>query len=279
MKLIHNSYGKGRVRVGKVVREGDWHTFIEYTVHIHLEGDLETAYTEADNSLVYPTDTMKNSVYAVASQHDLASPETFALALSQHFLDSAAQMTQAKVLVDARPWKRMAFGEQPHPHSFIGASGERRTAEATRTRTAVQLVAGLKDLPILKTTQSAFTGFWRDQYTTLPEESDRLLGTNLSATWEYGAAEPVAYNEAWTAVRQTLLHTFAHHQSESVQHTLYDMGKAVLEGHSAVAEIYLAMPNVHNIPFDLSRLGLANNSEIFVPIDEPHGLIEGRMVR
>ena len=279
MKLIHNSYGKGRVRVGKVVRDGATHTFVEYTVHINLEGVLEEAYTEADNRLVYPTDTMKNSVYAVASGHDLASPESFALALSQHFLDTAEQMTQAKVMVVERPWKRMTFGEQDHPHSFIGASGERRTAEATRTRTGVKLLAGLKELPILKTTQSAFTGFWKDQYTTLPEEQDRLLGTNLSANWEYEAGEAVDYNEAWSAVRDTLLHTFANHPSESVQHTLYDMGKAVLEGHAAVAEIYLAMPNVHNIPFDLSRLGLENKREIFVPIDEPHGMIEGRMRR
>jgi nicotinate-nucleotide pyrophosphorylase len=57
------------------------------------------------------------------------------------------------------------------------------------------------------------------------------------------------------------------------------MGKAVLAGHAAVAEIYLAMPNVHNIPFDLSRLGLENKREIFVPLDEPHGMIEGRMRR
>lgn len=278
MKLVHNSYGKGRVRLGKVIRTADQHTFVEYTVHINLEGDLETAYTKADNSLVYPTDTMKNSVYAVASQHDLASPESFALALSAHFLDSAAHMTQARVLVDQRPWKRMTFADAPHPHSFMGATTERRTAEALRTRTAVRLTVGLKGLPILKTTGSAFVGFWRDQYTTLPEERDRLMGTNLAATWEYGTT-PTDYNEAWTAVRHTLLHTFAHHQSESVQHTLYDMGQAVLDGHAAVAEIYLAMPNVHNIPFDLKRLGLENKSEIFVPIDEPHGLIEGRMRR
>ena len=280
MKLTHHSYGKGRVRLGKVVRHGDQHTFLEYTVHITLQGDLEAAYTQADNRLVYPTDTMKNSVYAVASQHELASPEAFALVLSQHFLDAAPQMSEAKVVVEQRPWKRLTFDDQPHPHSFSGDSGERRTAEATRTRTAVQLVAGLAQLPILKTTQSAFTNFWRDGYTTLPEESDRLLGTKLTANWQYGHAwGTFDENEVWTAVRHTLLHTFAHHQSESVQHTLYDMGQAVLDEHSAVAEICLAMPNLHHLPFDLTRLGLENRREIFVPIDEPHGQIEGRMVR
>jgi urate oxidase len=39
------------------------------------------------------------------------------------------------------------------------------------------------------------------------------------------------------------------------------------------------MPNKHHLPFDLSRLGLENRNEIFVPTDEPHGLIEATLVR
>jgi urate oxidase len=57
------------------------------------------------------------------------------------------------------------------------------------------------------------------------------------------------------------------------------MGEAVLEHLSDVRAIRLVMPNKHHLPFDLSRFGLGNRNEIFVPTDEPHGLIEATLVR
>ena len=41
----------------------------------------------------------------------------------------------------------------------------------------------------------------------------------------------------------------------------------------------LVMPNKHHLPVDLARFGLENRNEIFVPTDEPHGLIEGTVTR
>ena len=123
-----------------------------------------------------------------------------------------------------------------------------------------------------------FDNFLRDEYTTLPDTRDRILATSLTATWQYSDTD-LDFNGAWHAVRATLLDVFAGHRSESVQHTLYAMGQAVLESVAAVRAIRLVMPNKHHIPFDLSRLGLENRNEIFVPTDEPHGLIEATLVR
>ncbi len=50
-------YGKDAVRVFRVVREGPVHTVVEYNVQVMLEGDIETSYTEADNSVVVATDS------------------------------------------------------------------------------------------------------------------------------------------------------------------------------------------------------------------------------
>ena len=46
-----------------------------------------------------------------------------------------------------------------------------------------------------------------------------------------------------------------------------------------MTSIHLVMPNKHHLPVDLTRFGLENRNEIFVPTDEPHGLIEGTVVR
>ena len=48
-----------------------------------LEGDFETSFTEADNSKILPTDTMKNTVYFVARDSKAATIEEFAMELGR----------------------------------------------------------------------------------------------------------------------------------------------------------------------------------------------------
>lgn len=277
--LSHNSYGKSRVRVAKIIRDGSWHTFKDLALDITLHGEMKVAYTAGDNSPVLPTDTMKNTVYALAAQHDLASSEGFALDLSAHFLAVAPQLSGADVLIREKQWKRLRVDGDAHPHAFAGSSAERRTVSVARTRDRVDLSAGLQDLILLKTTHSGFVGFFKEAYTTLPEETDRIFGTNVTASWQYGTLEGVDFNSRHAAVREQLMAVFAQHESLSVQHTLYAMGTAVLDTQPTISQITLSMPNLHNLPVDLTPFGLENANEIFKPVDEPHGTISGTLVR
>ncbi len=130
----------------------------------------------------------------------------------------------------------------------------------------------------MKSAHSAFSGFPRDEFTTLPDTRDRLLATALRASWRYGGVE-VEFGTVWQAVRTTLLDTFADHRSESVQHTLYAMGQAVLDGVAEVEAIRLVMPNKHHLPIDLPRFGLENRNEIFIATEQPYGVIQATLVR
>ena len=95
---------------------------------------------------------------------------------------------------------------------------------------------GSKAWACWKTTASGFTGFLRDDYTTLKEADDRILATDVEAHWRY--AGPVEdYTAAWNDVRTSLVETFARHQSASVQHTLYAMGEAALARRGEISEI------------------------------------------
>ena len=100
----------------------------------------------------------------------------------------------------------------------------------------------------------------------------------MTGTWRYGTLD-LDFNLIWRAVRTTMLEAFAEHDSRSVQHTLHAMGRAVLDAVEVVTAVRLVMPNKHHLPVDLSRLGLQNRNEIFVPTDEPYGLIEATLVR
>ncbi|HEX3130923.1 MAG TPA: urate oxidase [Thermoanaerobaculia bacterium] len=270
-KLIGNGYGKSEVRLVTVRRGPDVHELKDVTVAIRLEGDFASAYTDGDNSQVLPTDTMKNTVYALAADHPVQDIEDFGLLLSDHFLRASPPAASARITLTEHLWDRL------DPHCFRRAGGEKRTAMVTRTRDHVEVTAGIEDLVVMKTSKSAFEGFPRDRYTTLPETSDRLLASSVSATWKY-ARPDLPFGERWTEVRRRLLDAFLAHDSRSVQETEYAMGEAALETPD-VEEIHLVMPNIHHIPVDLTRFGLENRNEVFVATSDPYGLIEVTLSR
>ena len=132
---------------------------------------------------------------------------------------------------------------------------------------------------VLKSTGSEFTGFLRDEYTTLPEADDRILATSLTARWRYADRGRVEWNAAYDDVRALLLATFATTYSRALQETLYAMGRAVLEAHDEIAEISFAAPNKHHHLVDLAPFGLDNPGEVFIAADRPYGLIEATVTR
>jgi urate oxidase len=274
--LAHSAYGKSRVRLVQVSRQPDRHDLRDLTIGIRFEGQYDESYTEGDNTQVLPTDTMKNTVYALAAREPVREPETFGLVLARHFLDRNPRLVRVRIDLTEHLWGRIAKGEREHGNAFVQSGVETRTAAVQGHRKRTTIGAGVADLVVLKSAHSAFAGFPRDEFTTLTETRDRLFATSLTATWRYGSHD-LDFGPAWRAVRQLLLDVFAEHRSESVQHTLYAMGQAVLDGCDDVTAIRLVMPNKHHLPVDLRPFGLENRNEIFVPTDEP--LIEATLVR
>ncbi|GAB3696237.1 urate oxidase [Spirosoma flavus] len=280
MKIVlkKNAYGKNAVNLSKVIRHADYHEFRQISVNVALEGDFDTAHTLGDNSKILPTDTQKNTVYALAKAHFVDSIENFALILANHFISHNPQVTQAKVDITEYAWQRMVFDGKTHHHAYVGGSTEKHTTSVVQKTEDVQISAGIKDLLILKTTDSGFEGYIKDQYTTLKETSDRIFATQCEASWAYTNAK-LDFTTLFTQIRETMLKTFAHHKSLSVQQTLLAMGSAVLENHAEVSEISLKLPNKHHILFNLEQFGMENQNEIFIATDEPYGYITGTMTR
>ncbi len=276
--LAQSAYGKSRVRIVQVARSGSRHDLRDLTIAIRFEGHYERSYTDGDNSDVLPTDTMKNTVYALAAREPAGEPELFGVRLGRHFLERNPLLTRVRIDVTEHLWGRIARGDREQGDAFLRVGPETRTATIQVHRQRILVAAGVDDLLILKTAHSAFDGFPRDEYTTLPETRNRLFATSLTASWRYGTID-LDFGPIWRAVRQTLLEAFAEHHSESVQHTLHAMGQAVLESVQDVTAIRLVMPNKHHLPVDLRPFGFENRNEIFVPTDEPHGLIEATLVR
>jgi urate oxidase len=276
--LRDTAYGKSRVRLVQLTRRTDRHELCDLTIAIRFQGDYDASYEAGDNSAVLPTDTMKNTVYALAADGRIRDAESFGLRLARHFLEGNPRLERVRIDLTEHARGRLPSGGREHGHAFVRQGPETRTAAIEADRRGTTIEAGLADLVILKSAHSAFAGFPRDAYTTLPATEDRIFATSLTATWRYRDAME-GFDTAWHAVRRTLLDAFAEHRSASVQHTLHAMGQAVIDSVEEVASVHLVMPNKHHLPIDLSRFGLENRNEIFVPTDEPHGLIEGTVTR
>ncbi|UFH52426.1 factor-independent urate hydroxylase [Spirosoma sp. KNUC1025] len=276
--LKKNAYGKNAVNLSKVIRHPDYHEFRQISVNVSLEGDFETAHTLGDNSKILPTDTQKNTVYALAKEHFIDSIENFGVYLATYFLTNNPQVSQAKIHIVEHPWTRMAFDGESHPHAYVGGTSEKHTTTILQSAESISVTSGLSDLLILKTTDSGFEGYIKDQYTTLKETADRILATQCEASWTY-SSDNLDFTRLFTRIRETLLKTFAHHKSLSVQQTLLAMGEAVLTENPEVDEITLKLPNKHHILFNLEPFGMDNKNEIFIATDEPYGYITGTVAR
>src|SRR5438876_11110602 len=270
--LVHNAYGKSQVRLTKVQRRSDRDGLTDRSSDGRLDGDFAAAFTDGDNRQIVATDTMKNVVYALARDHDLAAPETFGLILGRHFLDSYPQVTSAGIYLTVQPWQRVEAAGQPQPHAFVAGPPGRQWRLAVLTRKRAQVTAGIERLPLVKTADSAFRGFYRDNFTTLPEVDDRIMATDLTAEWLYAGVE-VNWDESYATVYRALVETFAGHRSLGVQQTLYAMGEAALAACPPMSEITLTMPNRHRVLVDLSPFERDNPNEVFVTTDEPFGMI------
>jgi urate oxidase len=280
-ELGENRYGKSRIRLVTVRRGTDRHELRDMTVAVSLEGVFDRAHTQGDNAGVVATDTMKNTVYAFARDRPTSSPDDFALELGRHFA-AYPLVERATIEVAEHPWSRVASARGEAADAFV-RSGQLTRLAIVRADAdgSVTVEAGLDDLTVMKTTKSAFKGFDRDRYTTLPEVDDRLMATKIRATWGYGAAalEGLDFNAAWDRARDALMDSFAEHFSPSVQASIWIMGGAMLDAEASIDWVRMVLPNLHHWTVDLAPFGLDNPGEVFVSTTEPHGLIDATVRR
>jgi urate oxidase len=271
-----NQYGKAETRVVRVYRDRAQHEIRDLNVSTLLRGNFAEAHTRGDQASVLPTDSQKNTCFALAKQRAAGEVEDYALDLARHFVNDIGPVTGARVEVDEYRWERVSVAGRPHPHTFARAGDEVRTTAVTAEAAGrAWVVSGLAGLVVLKTTGSEFSGFLKDRYTTLAETSDRILATSLTVRWRYQAwPPPDGWAQAHAQLRQILIERFAEVHSLALQQSLFEMGQAALKARDDVAEIRLSAPNRHHFLADLAPFGLDNPGEVFHAADRPYGLIQ-----
>ena len=207
IKLAANAYGKQAINLSRIIRHADHHELRQVSVAVQLTGDFDAAHTLGDNSLILPTDTQKNTVYALAREHFTGTIEAFGLVLARHFVSRNVQVSKARIELVEHLWQRMHFDGHDHPHAFTGGDSEKRRAVVELSADGTLTVsAGIKGLLLAKTADSGFVGYPKDEYTTLPETTDRILSTECEAEWPYTSAD-LDFEALYQQIRTTLLRT------------------------------------------------------------------------
>ncbi|ASN52959.1 factor-independent urate hydroxylase [Sinomonas sp. R1AF57] len=284
--LGKNQYGKAEVRVVKITRDTARHEIEDLSVTSQLRGDFDAAHFDGDNGHVVPTDTQKNTVFGFA-RDGVGSPEQFLIRLADHFTSEFAWVTGGRWEAEQYAWERIpapAQGQaEGHDHSFVRKGQEVRNAVVVKDGDTIQVISGLNDLTVLKSTQSGFVGYPKDRFTTLEETTDRILATDVSARWRYSpeavASGSVDFNKSYDDVKALLLEGFTEGYSYALQQTLFQMAQKVLNAHPEIEEVRFSTPNKHHFLVDLTPFGLDNPNEVFYAADRPYGLIEANFQR
>ncbi|GAB2807641.1 factor-independent urate hydroxylase [Streptomyces daliensis] len=292
--LGQNQYGKAENRVVKITREGDTHHIKDLNVSVALSGELDEVHYSGSNANVLPTDTTKNTVFAFAKEHGIESAEQFGILLAQHFVDSCEPITKARIRVEEYDWERIEtseanskfIGADDVRHSFVRKGAETRTAQITYDGEGFQVFSGLKGLTVMNSTNSEFWGYIKDRYTTLREDYDRILATEVTSVWRHswdgGDKRRPNWEKSYQQTKKHMLHAFAETYSLSLQQTLYQMGSRVINSRAEIDEIRFSMPNKHHFRVDLEPFGIKNETAdgaVYYAADRPYGLIEATVLR
>ena len=288
--LTEHYHGKGRVRVLRVRRNvsGGYDTVQEYSVNTRLfSPTYQRVFTKEDNTDVVATDTQKNTCYVIAKRSKATTPEGFGIDVAQHLLTEYPILTAVEVDVTEELWRRyQSTTGEPHEHGYLREAPEKAYAKIRLTREDMahpSVTSGLTGLTVLKTTQSGFADYLRDQYTLLPPTQERCLATEMSVEWTYAPKCDVVtadFGGIRSALRSELLRGFfgpvkGGVYSHSLQATIYDAGCLVLNLVSQVQTISIFTPNIHMIPFhQLKALNSgAFEDDVYVATSDPAGTI------
>jgi urate oxidase len=177
--------------------------------------------------------------------------ESYCRFIANKFLTTYPQAAGAQVSASEIPYEALSEGAA----AFAPAGPERAGASIELVRAGAFVIAGdefeiaeikseLTGFRLLRLSGSAFHGFVRDEYTTLPDIKDRPLHMWLDLAWTYTHAEAAFSEGAVTRqVRGIVREVFAGFESGSIQQIIYQIGEKMLADVPAIAEIHLEANN------------------------------------
>jgi urate oxidase len=211
-------------------------------VKILLYGDaFWPTYTTGDNTGLIATDSMKNFIQRETLNFTGPDLEDYCRFLGTKFLSLYSQVEGLQISAEEIPYSAFSHGSP----AFAPSGPERFSVRLELNRAGVvEISSGIRGFRLLRLGGSAFFGFVRDEYTTLPEIKNRPLHMWLDLEWLY--TEPdAAFSEGkvTSRVRQMVCEVFESFESGSIQQIIYQTGTKILSDIPSIAEVHLEANN------------------------------------
>ena len=245
-----NYYGKGDVIVYRLHRDGrslpGQSPIFGANVMMLLYGDaFWPTYATGDNTNLVATDSMKNFIQRETLHFHGSDLESYCHFLADKFMNTYPQTEGIQVTAAEIPYNPLPGGNM----GFEPSGPERATARIELRRIgaelqAVEACSGIRGFKLLRLGGSAFCGFVRDEYTTLPDIKNRPLHMWLDLEWSYTNFDSAYSNGTITAhVRKIVGRVFQGFESGSIQQVIYQMGNKMLDEIPEIAEIHFEANN------------------------------------
>jgi urate oxidase len=240
-----NYYGKSDVIVYRLNRDGETppgqSPVLGASVTLLLYGDgFWPTYTVGDNTGLIATDSMKNFIQRETMNFTGGDLEGLCRFLGDAFLRRYPQVEGLQISADEIPYARMGQSV-----AFTPTGPEHATARFEIGQGGViDAVSGLRGFKTLRLGGSAFKGFVRDEYTTLPDLHDRPLHMWLDLEWRYMKTEwALGEGRVTSAVRGIVHEVFQTFESGSIQQVIYRVGTRILAEVPTIAAVDLEANN------------------------------------
>lgn len=237
-----NYYGKGDVIVYRLNRDGGHSPVFGANVMMLIYGDaFWPTYTTGDNTGLIATDSMKNFIQRETLNYSGADLEDYCRFLGEKFLDKYSHVEGVQVSATEIPFQPFSVGSE----AFTPSGPDRLSARIELARSGiVELASGIKGFRMLRLGGSAFYGFVRDEYTTLPDIHNRPLHMWLDLEWMYTSPESgFSSGSIPCGVRGIVRQVFESFESGSIQEIIYQTGAKMLEQIPEIAEVHLEANN------------------------------------
>ncbi len=238
-------YGKGdviayRLNRSGAISEGKSPVFAANVLLLVYGDAFWKTYTEGDNTGLVATDSMKNFIQRETMNFGGNDLEAYCRFLGEKFLATYAQVEGLQISA-----AEISYADLGNNVAFAPSGPDCATARLEITRKGIaEALSGVRGFKLLRLGGSAFRGFVRDQYTTLPDLTNRPLHMWLDLEWTYLRPEAAFTDGAVTAhVRRTVRDVFASFESGSIQQVIYRMGTRLLDEISVIAEVRLEAQN------------------------------------
>jgi urate oxidase / 2-oxo-4-hydroxy-4-carboxy-5-ureidoimidazoline decarboxylase len=243
-------YGKGDVTVYRLERQGPIPPgqipVFAASVKMLLYGDaFWPTYTRGDNTGLIATDSMKNFIQRETLHFHGTDLESYCRYLAEKFLATYPQTQGIQISAAEIPYA----GLTPTAAAFSPAGPDRALARVEMRRTGEQIEfceisSGIHGFKLVRLGGSAFQGFVRDQYTTLPDTANRPLHMWLDLEWQYTSPAAAFTEGRVTArVRGMVQEVFQSFKSGSIQQLIYQTGMRILDELACISSLDLEANN------------------------------------